>query len=55
MGERFANARFSYLSPPAGRGKIALAIRVRGYRSIPMTNIRGCKSPSPQPSPHKQN
>ena len=24
---------FSYLSPPAGRGRIALAIRVRGYRS----------------------
>src|SRR5258705_11043133 len=40
------------LAPLAGRGRIALAIRVRGYRSINAHRFRG-ESPSPQPSPRK--
>src|SRR5436190_856487 len=42
----------AYLAPLAGRGRIALAIRVRGYRSINQHYFRG-DSPSPQPSPRK--
>jgi hypothetical protein len=42
---------FLHLSPLAGRGRIALAIRVRGtHRAF---GIRGA-SPSPQPSPREE-
>src|SRR3954469_4741091 len=42
----------SNLAPLAGRGRIALAIRVRGYRTHGVT-ARG-ESPSPLPSPRKR-
>jgi hypothetical protein len=38
----------SNLAPPAGRGRIALAIRVRGYRSIDRTQFAdGAPHPDP--------
>src|SRR5439155_27056404 len=40
---------FFNLAPLAGRGRIALAIRVRGYRSINSHQLCG-ESPSPRPS-----
>jgi hypothetical protein len=53
MAEQFFDGRFSYLAPLAGRGRIALAIRVRGRRrTTEFAGICG-KSPSPQPSPRK--
>jgi hypothetical protein len=46
---------FLNLSPFAGRGRIALAIRVRGeaLRSTHPWNSRVGSGPSPQPSPRK--
>src|SRR6266481_3140525 len=42
---------FVHLAPLAGRGRIALAIRVRG--TLRAFSIRG-GSPSPQPSPREE-
>ncbi len=43
--------RSGHLSPLAGRGRIALAIRVRGYRSINWHQLRGERPLTPPLSP----